>query len=123
MIHSDDHEAQSAAELHATDEPTDAIPFLLEQQWQINFLLAQAESQTLVKRLLVPGKIAPASGQSAVVSSPISGRLLSPTDGTLPKIGDRVQAGQLLGFIEPPIPAIDAIQLAANKATIQEMET
>ena len=122
-IHSNDHEAQSAAEFLATDAPTDAIVFLLEQQWQINFLLAQAESQTLVKRLLVPGLIAPASGHAAVVSSPISGRLVSPTNGALPKIGDMVKAGQLLGFIEPPLPVTDAMQLAANKASIQAMET
>ena len=42
VIHPDEERALAAAEAESTAEPADAIPFLLEQQWKIEFLLEQA---------------------------------------------------------------------------------
>jgi len=123
VIHADERSAIAAADAETVDEPAGAIPFLLESQWPIDFLLEQARSKTLVKRLLVPGETVAASGAEALVSAPVPGRLLPPPAGDLPRIGDRVTAGQTLGFIEPPLPATEAIQLAANEASIRALDT
>jgi len=122
VIHPDERSALAAAEAEVADEPAGAIPFLLEQQWPIEFLLEQARPRTLVKRLLVPGDTVAAGGAAAVVSPPVAGRLLRTPTGDLPRIGDRVTAGQLLAFVEPPLPVTDAIQLAANEASIKALE-
>ncbi len=123
VIHADAHDAVHAAAAEAADEPAGAIPFLLESQWPIDFLLEQARSRTLVKRLLVAGETVAASGAAAAVSPPVAGRLLPPPSGDLPRIGDRVTAAQVLGFIEPPLPVTEAMQLAANEASIKALET
>ena len=123
VIHPDGKSALAAAEAESTDESADAIPFLLEQQWKIEFLLEQSHRRTLVKRLLVPGQIVAAGGQSAAVAPPVAGRLLPPPSGDLPRIGDRVDAGQVLGIIEPPLRVTEAMQLAANEASIRALET
>jgi RND family efflux transporter MFP subunit len=123
VIHADQRGALAAAAAEAADEPAGAIPFLLESQWPMDFLLEQARSKTLVKRLLVPGETVAASGAAAAVSPPVAGRLLPPPSGDLPRIGDRVTAGQVLGSIEPPLPLTEAMQLAANEASIKALET
>ena len=111
VIHPDERSALAAADAEVADEPAGAIPFLLEQQWPIEFLLEQAGPRTLVKRLLVSGDTVAAGGAAAVVSPPVAGRLLRTPTGDLPRIGDRVTAGQLLAFVEPPLPVTDAMQL------------
>lgn len=123
VIHPDEHSALAAADAEVADEPTDAIPFLLEQQWPMDFLLEQARPRTLVKRLLVPGETVAASGAAAVVSPPVAGRLLPPPSGDLPRIGDQVASHQVLGLIEPPLPVTAAMQLAANEASLDALET
>ena len=123
VVHPDRRSALAAADAQASDEPADAIPFLLEQQWAIDFLLEPALPRTLVKRLSVPGETVAAGGSAAAVSPPVAGRLLHPPSGELPKIGDQVAAGQVLGFIEPPLPVTQAMQLAANESSIKALET
>ncbi|VAX40923.1 hypothetical protein MNBD_PLANCTO03-1190, partial [hydrothermal vent metagenome] len=123
VIHPGQSSALAAAAAEVADEPADAIPFLLEQQWPIDFLLDQARPRTLVKRLQVPGETVAAGGAAAAVSPPVAGRLLHPLSGDLPTIGDKVTAGQVLGFIEPPLPVTEVMQLAANEASIEALET
>lgn len=124
IVHPDEDAALAAAEaLPEEPEPANVVPFLLEQQWKIDFLLAQAGTRTLTRRLSVPAKIVAPQGASAAVSPPVAGRLLPPPDGKLPRIGDVVQAGQVLALVEPPLPATEAFQLSANRAQVQALET
>lgn len=123
VIHPDEHSALAAADADVGDEPAGAIPFLLEQQWPIEFLLEQARPRTLVKRLRVSGDIVAAGGAAAVVSPPVAGRLLRSPTGEMPRIGDRVTAGQLLALVEPPLRVTEAMQMAANEASIKALET
>ena len=113
-----DEQGARAAARAAEKEPVDAIGFLLEQQWKIRMLTEPATHRTLVHRLRVPGRIDAAAGGTAVVSPPVAGRLV-PFSGTLPRIGQRVEAGQVLAYIEPPLPATDAVQLHANQVQIK----
>lgn len=122
VVHADLASAYAAAEADAGGEPKDVVPFLLEQQWKIALLMEQAERRSLTQRLQVPGEIEAPQGSMAVVSAPLAGRLLPPDSGTLPRIGDRVEKGQVLAFLEPPLTTSDTAQLAANEASHDALE-
>lgn len=123
VVHPDAHDAEHAAEAAGGDDPPDLVPFLMEQQWKIGMLLGQATQRTLVERLAIPAQIVAPQGASAAVSPPVAGRLLSPPDGRLPRVGERVEAGQVLAMIEPPLPVTEAFQLSANRAQVHALET
>ena len=123
IVHADEHGASHAAEAAAEPDPPDLVPFLLEQQWKIGTLYESVSKRTLVHRLPLPGRIVAPQGASAVVSPPFAGRLLRPEEGRLPRIGDRVEAGQVLALIEPQLPATEVVQLNANRAQVQSLET
>ena len=122
IVHAGTHDAEHAAEAAAGDEPPDVVPFLLEQQWKIGLLLETASRQTLTHRINAPARIAPKHGTSAVVSPPIAGRLSPPNDAHFPRVGQRVEAGEVLAYVEPPLPATDAAQLAANQQWIKSLK-
>ena len=122
IVHAGVNDAQKAAEALAGDELPNLVPFLLEAQWKIELLLATASRRTLTHRITVPARIVPKHGASAVASPPIAGRLSPPTDTHFPQVGQRVEAGEVLAFVEPPLPATDAAQLTANRAWIQALE-
>ncbi len=123
VVHATDHDAVHAAETSTGADPPNLIPFLLEQQWKIGTLYEKAAKRTLVHRLLIPGQIVAPQGASAVVSPPVAGRLLPPPAGKLPRVGDHVEAGQLLAMVEPPLPVTEVVQLSANRAQVQSLET
>jgi len=123
VVHPDTHDAEHAAETAGGDDPPDLVPFLMEQQWKIGMLLGQACQRTLVERLSIPAQIVAPQGASAAVSPPVAGRLLPPPDGRLPRVGEKVEAGQVLAMIEPPLPVTEVFQLSANRAQVQALET
>jgi RND family efflux transporter MFP subunit len=112
VVHASDEEADRAAQ-EGGEGPANAVPFLMETQWKVKLLLAQAQSRTLERRLIVPARAVPPEGLSAVVSPSIGGRLVAPASGALPRTGEQVVAGQTLGFIEPPLGAPELAQLHA----------
>ncbi len=123
IVHADVHAAEHAAETVGGEDPPNLVPFLLEQQWKIGTRYEPVKRRTLVHRLAIPGRIAAPQGASAAVSPPTSGRLLRPPGGQLPRIGDHVEAGQVLGLIEPQLSAAEIYELGANRAGIQALET
>ena len=122
IVHASTHDAEHAAQAAAGEEPPDLVPFLMEQQWKIDLLLEKASRQTLTHRIKAPARIVPKHGASAVVSPPIAGRLSPPNGTHFPYVGQRVEAGEVLAFVEPPLPATDAAQLTANRAWIQALK-
>ncbi|MCZ6817402.1 MAG: efflux RND transporter periplasmic adaptor subunit, partial [Planctomycetota bacterium] len=122
VVHPDMKSALAAAEAEAGVEPTDVIPFLLEQQWQIEMLIGQAAYRTLTHRLRLPGEIVVPQHALAIASSPVAGRLLPPQGGRLPRLGDRVEAGQLLGLMEPPLPKTTDLALRALDLEMKGLE-
>ncbi|HRF08592.1 MAG TPA: efflux RND transporter periplasmic adaptor subunit [Xanthobacteraceae bacterium] len=54
----------------------------------------------------LPGRVIPDANASGYVQSSLAGRLLPPPDG-FPALGSRVEKGQVLAYVEPPIQAID----------------
>ena len=122
-VHSDLASAREAAQHVTSSVPDDAISFLLEQQWDVQLQLAQANERTLVDRVEVTGRIEAPQSHSAVVTPPVAGRLLKQGSNGLPKPGERVEAGQVVGNIEPPLPATATAQLLANQASVQSLQT
>ena len=113
VVHANEEGADQAAHSEGGDEPANAVPFLMEPQWKVKLLVAQAGKQTLSKRLIVPARAVAPEGLSAVVSSSVGGRLTAPPSGALPRTGDRVEAGQALALVEPPLGAPELAQLHA----------
>jgi cobalt-zinc-cadmium efflux system membrane fusion protein len=122
VVYADLTSAYAAAEAEAEVEPPDFVPFLLEQQWTIGLLMQQVELRSLTRRLQVPGEIEAPHHAMAVVSAPLAGRLLPPDSGNLPHIGDRVEKGQVLAVLEPPLTTSDAAQLIANETYHDTLE-
>jgi RND family efflux transporter MFP subunit len=85
----------------------------MEPQWKVRLLLAQAGRRTLSKRLIVPARAVAPEGMSAEVSPSVGGRLTAPSSGVLPRTGERVEAGQSLASVEPPLGAPEVAQLHA----------
>ncbi|MEZ6184572.1 MAG: HlyD family efflux transporter periplasmic adaptor subunit [Planctomycetota bacterium] len=111
--------------VYATQEEADAVPetplpedgvaFLKEQQWKLEFHTLPVERRTLVERLQLPGRVlAPPAGR-AVVAPPVAGRLLPPEGGALPEIGQRVEAGQVLAQIQPPLAGSDHLTVLSSR--------
>ncbi len=125
VVHEDVRAAADAALEATRPDPPDAVPFLLEQQWPLRTLIRPAARRTLVERLHVVGEVLARDGAAVRVTSPVAGRLTSPRSGLVPRIGDEVKAGQVLGHVEPPLPYTEATQLRANQlqaaATAREL--
>jgi len=111
VVHSGEADARTASEADSGDEPPGAVPFLMEQQWKVSLLLAEAVPRRLARRLSVPAQAAFAEGASAVVSAPVAGRLVVQEGGAWPRTGDRVDAGRMLALVEPTLSAADLSQL------------
>jgi cobalt-zinc-cadmium efflux system membrane fusion protein len=112
VVHASEADAAAAAASGA-EEPQDAVPFLLEQQWKIGLMLERASPRTLTERRIVPARVAPLEGNAAAVAAPVAGRLLPPDSGTLPRTGDVVEKGRVLAYVEPPLGAPELAQLRA----------
>ncbi|MFN0245070.1 MAG: efflux RND transporter periplasmic adaptor subunit [Planctomycetota bacterium] len=119
FVHADEHAAQHAAEAAAAEPPSDAVPFLMEQQWKLKLQLAEARPRALTRRLVAPASVRTPEGCEAIVAPSLAGQLLGPASGTLAATGDRVDRGAVMGFIAPPLGASDFAQLRALELEIE----
>lgn len=94
-VYADDHAAANAE----FPEPPEGISFLKEQQWKIRAITEPVTKRHLVERMRLPAVASPKPGAIAQVTVPISGRLQAVTNRSLPTIGDKVQAGEILALI------------------------
>jgi RND family efflux transporter MFP subunit len=97
------------------------IPFLKEQQWVTPFGTAAAERRSLRPSISAWGKLKARADGQALVSAPMGGRL-ELIDGRAPKLGQRVQAGEVLARLwAKPSEGDDApsLTLAVEKARIE----
>lgn len=109
-VHPDVASADRAA---AVEPVAGAIPFLFEQQWPLAMQFERVEPRPLTEWLTVSGRIAAKPGGEAHVAAPVSGRLLAPEGGRLPRPGDRVAAGDVLGQVELHLGTADLVGLQA----------
>ncbi len=82
-------------------ETGEAIAFLKEQQWPIDFGVAVVAQQAVARSVLVSGTILPAAGAVAEVASPVSGLLLAASNLRSPIPGDPVREGDIVAVISP----------------------
>ncbi len=65
----------------------------------------------------LPGRVMPDPNASGYVQSSLTGRLLPP-DGGFPALGSRVEKGQVLALIEPPIQTIDVSDMRQKEGEL-----
>lgn len=117
-VYADSHDVAHAD----APEEAEGIGFLKEQQWKILTRTEPVERMTLTERLELPGAVSAPPGNTAIVTPPIAGRILPPVDGTLPYVGDKVEAGALLIRIQPPLAGSDVLTAIGNQNQIRTME-
>lgn len=117
VVHADEAAAHAAEVAH--EEPPRAVPFLLEQQWRVKLLLAEAGPRRLTRRLQVPAVLHTPEDARAAVTAPLGGRLVAPAGGTWPATGATVEAGAVLGELEV---ALAPGEVAAFEALAAEQE-
>jgi membrane fusion protein, heavy metal efflux system len=122
VVYGSEDEALAAAKEAGEENTADAIGFLKEQQWRVGLTTTAAERRELVERLVVPGRVIVPQGSGAIVGSPLTGKASPPTDAGFPKVGDKVEKGQVLAFIEPSVAGAEAVQLVANHAQLQTLD-
>jgi len=115
VVHDSEPAARASPEGDGAAAPSDTVQFLLEHQWKIGMLTEKASRHDLVERLKVSGRVQAEHGASAEVVPPVAGSIAPPPGGELPHLGQRVEAGQLLGTIEAPLdPSLAMERLMRN---------
>ena len=83
----------------ADEEGEEAIAFLKEQQWTLDFVTTVAEVSTMRPSLRVAAEVMPRSGGETEVTVPFNGRMIA---DNMPALGARVAKGEILAFVVPP---------------------
>ena len=99
--------ADEVAKAPAPEAPT-GISFLKEQQWKILAGTEAVKKRKLVEQLRLPAMVAARPGSLAQVTPPIAGRLLLAPGKSMPLVGEKVEAGQVLALIQPSFSEIAA---------------
>ena len=106
--------ADAAAAAAPAEAESEAISFLKEQQWTLDFATAVVQHRAIRASIRVPGELVPAPGGEADVLAPFDGRLVS-VAAHAP--GTAVGRGQELARIQPPPGApADLPQLERERA-------
>ena len=80
------------------------VPKTVQRIFAVRTLVAETAAHKKVTEL--PGRIIPDPNASGYVQSAVGGRLSAPPGG-FPRLGTRVKQGDILGYVTPPIQAID----------------
>lgn len=78
-----------------------AIAYLKEQQWIVDFMVAQPVKKDLGSFLTTTGELVPMSNAEATVAAPLTG--IISTTRQLPFIGKKVNKGEVVALIDPPV--------------------
>ncbi len=78
-----------------------AIAYLKEQQWVVDFMVAQPVKKDMGSFVTTTGELVPISNAEATVAAPLSG--LISTTKQLPFIGKKVAKGEVVALIDPPV--------------------
>ncbi len=108
------------AETEPEDEPGDAIVFPIEQQWQVDFALAEATVGEARASIQATGTLRPQADGEVYLSAATAGHLQR--KGSFPYPGMRVERGQLLATIVPHLGSggdLATLKAARDKARAQ----
>lgn len=114
----------SHAEARQAPEPPglEGITFLKEQQWKILTQTALVQQRQVTERLRLAGVVAVRSGHKAAVTPHIAGHLAPPPGASLPALGARVNAGQVLALVQPHLVGTELLTFMNTQRQIQTME-
>ena len=91
--------AEAEARMMAEEAEDDAIPFLKEQQWVLDFATMPAEQREMAQSFVIAAEIEPRTGGHVDVTTPVAGRVAS--DLLARPIGSAVVRGDTLAEIIP----------------------
>ena len=112
-----DAAAAIAASTDVTEEDEGGIPYLKEQQWQVDFATAEAGLRALRVSVPATATVRPRADGEAFLSAPTAGHLRAAGE-TFPYIGMPVKAGQILAHIIPHLGAeTDVVSLDLAQST------
>lgn len=99
--------------------PDDAVfvPKTVQRIFALRTLVAEQAKHRKVSEL--PGRIIPDPNASGYVQSAVGGRLSAPADG-FPRLGTRVKQGDILGYVTPPIQAIDVSDMRQRQGELDQ---
>lgn len=102
----------------AAESSSGTVSFLMEQQWLIKMKLAKVEQKTVASQITATGRVVPAANRHAIVAPPVGGLLAG---GSLPRIGQRLSAGQSIAVVQQTATSAEAAQVraAASQITIE----
>lgn len=115
QVYNSKQEADAA--LPEAEEPADAISYLKEQQWQVEFATAAAEQRELSSSIQATGTLRPRSDGEVYLSAASAGHLHA--RGAFPYVGMAVETGQVLAGIVPRLAAdsdLSTLKAALDKA-------
>jgi len=115
QVYPDDHEAAHAE----TPAAPEGISFLKEQQWKVLAGTAPVTKRRLVEQLRLPALVTARPGALAQVTPPVAGRLLLPAGKSMPLVGDKVAAGQVLALVQPSFSEVGARFVEAESEAVR----
>ncbi|MBT8485851.1 MAG: efflux RND transporter periplasmic adaptor subunit [Phycisphaerae bacterium] len=102
----------------AAEEEGEAISFLKEQQWTLEFGTAAVAARGIRPGITVPATVQPRSGGDALLTAPVPGRIDPAAEVPVP--GTRVRSGAMLAQIAPR--SDDLRDAAGLRAALVEAE-
>jgi len=93
------------------------VPKTVQRIFALRTLVAESAEHKKVTEL--PGRIIPDPNASGYVQSAVGGRL-SPPPGGFPRLGTRVKQGDILGYVTPPIQAIDVSDMRQRQGELDQ---
>lgn len=95
--------SKEEAERADVPEAPEGIRFLKEQQWKLRTKIEAVGPRKLVERIRLPAVVSAKPGSRANVLLPLAGRVLAAGEKPFPILGEKVEAGQVLALVQPPI--------------------
>ncbi|WP_028348880.1 HlyD family efflux transporter periplasmic adaptor subunit [Bradyrhizobium murdochi] len=93
------------------------VPKTVQRIFALRTLVAEQAKHRKVTEL--PGRIIPDPNASGYVQSAVGGRLSAPPEG-FPRLGTRVKQGDILGYVTPPIQAIDISDMRQRQGELDQ---
>jgi hypothetical protein len=92
-------------------------PKTVQRIFALRTMVAEKAEHKKVTEL--PGRIIPDPNASGYVQSAVGGRLSAPPGG-FPRLGTRVKQGDILGYVTPPLQAIDVSDMRQRQGELDQ---
>jgi RND family efflux transporter MFP subunit len=118
--HSDTPPASAAPQSDRASRTADGLIFVPKQVQRIFEVRTILTTTARIARASeLPGRVIPDPDASGYVQTSVGGRLSQPQGG-FPQLGSRVEKGQVLGLVLPPIQAIDASDMRQRQGELDQ---